>query len=223
MWGHDEGDFVMRKYFTAAAVVSFVVLVALVGMWVRSYRTRTVYEFWRADGLWQVASEEGRMRIDNEPQRRLEDDNLEAHMGRFVARTRGPAMTALRVTQEQESDSPRRRESVARAKDQALVYIVTDRRLQQAAAKRLALKAAGVAAPIPRPLVSLALPCPLLVAAAAVLPLAWVGSAAVKRRRRNVRVKRGLCLGCGYDLRASGERCPECGVAASRLVTSAAL
>ena len=30
-------------------------------------------------------------------------------------------------------------------------------------------------------------------------------------RRRRLRIARGLCVACGYDVRASAERCPECG------------
>jgi len=43
--------------------------------------------------------------------------------------------------------------------------------------------------------------------AALMLPFARVQRAIRTGRRRN----RGLCLRCGYDLRGSGERCPECG------------
>ncbi len=35
----------------------------------------------------------------------------------------------------------------------------------------------------------------------------WLGP----RHRRRKRKKLGLCLKCGYDLRASKDRCPECG------------
>jgi rubrerythrin len=51
------------------------------------------------------------------------------------------------------------------------------------------------------------LPYWLPFAATAALPLCHV----VARVRRSRRLRLNLCPTCGYDLRATPERCPECG------------
>jgi hypothetical protein len=46
--------------------------------------------------------------------------------------------------------------------------------------------------------------------AAALLAMPFVAAARLVRSRR--RIRRGVCLDCGYDLRATAGRCPECGM-----------
>jgi hypothetical protein len=57
---------------------------------------------------------------------------------------------------------------------------------------------------------SFAVPCWIVLPATMVLPAFW-SIAFYRRRRERRRVELGLCLGCGYDLRATPDRCPECG------------
>ena len=53
-------------------------------------------------------------------------------------------------------------------------------------------------------------PCWAVVVSTGVLPALWVRQW-TRGRRRRWRTARGLCPGCGYDLRATPGKCPECG------------
>jgi hypothetical protein len=63
---------------------------------------------------------------------------------------------------------------------------------------------------------NLEVPCWLVAAAAGVLP-GWQIKMWRRRRRRRKRDGQGRCAECGYDLRATRERCPECGAMAKGL------
>ena len=54
-------------------------------------------------------------------------------------------------------------------------------------------------------------PIPLYVSAPLCLVFSGMTCWLLRYRRRLRRARAGQCLHCGYDLRASAERCPECG------------
>jgi hypothetical protein len=77
-----------------------------------------------------------------------------------------------------------------------------------------------LAVSIPASCRSLVLPLWLLSLATAIAPVRWIKHCGRERVRR-LRIQRGQCANCGYDLRASKEYCPECGASILPTATTA--
>ena len=66
-----------------------------------------------------------------------------------------------------------------------------------------------------RPVSKVAGPYWAVTLAFGLLPAGWLAAGLWRRFRRRSRRRVGCCPACGYDLRATPDRCPECGAAAA--------
>ena len=168
------------------AAISLVVCLGLVGLWVRSHGQPPLHDTWMTSGF--------------------DEHTVSAHDGR-VAWTKMYVARAFRMD---ELATPPVRDSSGGG----LRPLERRRRwtppgvLWEESWGTEPLKSGPFRYPVFR---SVSVHIAWLVAIAGAMPLAWVLRRPARRRRW--RLAHGLCGGCGYDLRASAERCPECGAA----------
>ena len=182
--GYDVGVRSRRLIlFNAFTSMSIVLLCGILGLaaWVACVGERS-FEFGFDGSLWRLQASSDRFRVDNEPQRELEERPLK-WMNRYVARM---------VAAPPPSDSV----------ELQAQYIRWN------AANSLLNRLARRPGPLP---VGWEVSYGLLFAVVATLPAGRVVSSLLRARRRARLHARRVCVYCQYDIRESEVVCPECG------------
>ena len=177
-----------RRILNLLAVSSLLLLVAVAALWARSYRWYEAVDWWKPpDRVFTVAVHEGQMLLSTR------------HMSRA-------SKVPWRV----------RRNSIALPEPFSFLSYEAPRWRGRFGFRYHVQYHApgGPIAGVYYDYHGLVVPLWFVAAWPAALP-AWVAASGVRRLWRRRRRGPGTCARCGYDLRASPERCPECGTAVS--------
>jgi len=200
-----------RRLFTVLCLLSLAICIVACAMWVRSDAATDEYQFQSSDALCRILSRDGHIQIDNEPQQ---------------SRDRGPYRRLMR---EQDEASARVKlhnanwealsEQVKRDPNRASIWRArqTEADRSWAAWYRSAsldqLRAnwrRDSTWPVTPPIRYSASYAAVFIATL-VVPMLWLALMCFRARQRANRIAGHICVSCGYDLRATPDRCPECG------------
>lgn len=183
-----------RWAFNALAALSLLLLVAACVLWVRSYRVENILCVWDADGELAVNSNRGLLCVSA--------SNVHGPPGHALITWPAHPPTELRPSPLVGKSALNRLGFAYDARTQRGGYVGFPWALQNR----------GLI--VPDPFVSRLYVVPFwaLCVLTATLPAGLWGLAPLRRAARSrLSRRRGLCPSCGYDLRATPDRCPECG------------
>jgi hypothetical protein len=193
-----------RVSFALTALGSAVICGAVLVLWPRSHQHTDAVYFTSRGIRWEAFSERGRIGVSNFPQVQREIKQRFA-----TTRTEFEQSTQLHEQYIKSHDALRNARHAGEPKERQDALRKEYERLTKQ--KTLAEKRweADFNAPLPTTEREHSLPDGAAAAASALPPAMWMLTRRAARGRR--RRERGLCARCGYDLRVTPDRCPECG------------
>lgn len=180
-----------RRLFTLASAISLLLCLATVALWIRSYAIRDAFVRSQVAGTRAIIMSCGRMAYYDV------DDSAMIDLGFWPRDVSEPVWYYHRIPFAEKLDA-------GDAKWFNRLGIAVQWREPEP------FGGMSVTRPVNGYVTRLIAPHWLPAILFAILPAAWTASR-LRHRRRRSRLARGLCPACGYDLRATRQRCPECG------------
>lgn len=175
-----------RHLVTLCSLISLLLCIGFCVLWVRSYWNTDALEYRSPGGIWAVTTASGKLVAQLNPG----EETTPAYYGWLYMRMNPYTAPSYSVAYSH-------LDAARSYKDWEFAgmgwYAVHDRNGMHTTT--------GVA------------PFSYFVIATALLPAVWVPRRVRSMLRGRKWGRAGLCPSCGYDLRASPERCPECGTA----------
>jgi len=192
----------LRRLFTFLSAVSLLFLIAAALLWITSYKATVMVRFHDSAGVqWQCVSEQGVIWMDNGLQVDAERSTLarileKAHEEMIFAQIPKHPPTQSEYAALEAEYEAQLKAGIKPPPSPAEVHLAEYEELKKQQT-------------LPHQLFHVH--CKWVISSLAVLPIAYLSLTATQRRRLRMLANAKCCLACGYDLRATPTRCPECG------------